>query len=1503
MHIDAARSIKGKRVRALALGLLLATPVAALAYGVTFDPVARSGDPVPGRESLNVVFNGRAFQSSGNRPGVLSRPSINNAGDVVFRGVSSAPNDFNLNAAIGLYVKRSGWPLERLVDTTADPNTSVPTFPVPGRAAGTRFSDFDPPLINNRGDIVFRAAFVGTESGQGFYATTTTGGPIVKIVDTFDAVPGYPTTLFNRGFFFSFTKPPLAISLNNAGQVVFMGRFQRTGQSSEDTGLYGTTVAGGTPVRLADTTRVVPVANGEVSGATITDLSQTEQAAINDNGIVLFEGTLRYPSTVTRAGIFSVPVDASSPILVRAREFNTVVDTNGTNRTLVTLFGGHDLNNAGQFIFQHAFGSTAGSLNALIKGDLSGAPLTVVVDGAGGIAVPDRTTGTNFSNVFIAAVNEAGEMGFHAWDTSANGRGAYTTDLTRAPLEVLYQNGAVPPGLTAPAAFSTSESASAAINAEGNMALAPPAYDGVSDSVFGLYFYEKCSQTTRRVVDRYTSNLNPPFGLGGTFDGPTCPGAPCERAMTLYSGLDVRHGQYRSINDNDEIAFLTAFSTYDVGVYVAHVMSGGPIDITCPDDATLECPADVSTAATGEATATGCGDIVITYNDVVAPGCGGTTVIERTWTADNGGGSPASCTQTITLIDTTPPTLTCPGDLTVECDADNNAAQFAAWLSGSTATDLCGTPTVTPSTTVLPPGCGSVTVNWTADDGCGNNTACSATFTVEDTTPPALTCPGDLTVECDVVDVPTAFADWLALATATDNCGTPSVTPDVIVPPTYCDSQVVTWTAVDACGNTTACTATFTVEDHTPPVLTCPADQTVQCDGAGNIDELNAWLQSAQATDACGVILDGNFEIIASCNNAVLRNVVTWLATDRCGNTSTCTATFDIVDTTPPVLTCPGDLTVTCDPATNGAAFDAWLASATGSDNCGSPVITNDAGPAPTGCGSTTVAWTATDNCGNAVTCGATFTIMDDTPPVLACPSALTLACGDAGNDAAIDAWLASVTATDACGPVTITHDYAGLTPGCGGTGTATVTWTATDLCANTATCAAVVAVVDDTPPSLTAPAAIVVGIDPGVCTASNVDLGVAAAFDACGTVTVAHDGPPTFPLGDTVVTWTATDACGHTATATQLVTVENLPPIADIVVQQLTDIGSTAQVRLDGSGSSDAEDATMDLHFVWEVDGFTVCDGPGTTCKTHQLGLTYGAHEVLLTVTDRCGATNTTSMVVQIDPAELSVLEISRTNVNFCIRRPRAKIVGQVGLPLGVDYLETDPVAVVDVALAGVPLLPPTTLNFAEIGGADRRWHYANPAPASTPGVRRCDITWKGNSYLYRDASFPIEMQSDSITTTETLLELRLRKKNSLTAPFILDIGGGQALIAFDRNFNVTAATVPYVVEAPGRRVELTLPFPLIATTDFAYSGSLNRVINAAPDLRAALGRYVLTIHFPEELFPLEGSTTPHTVDFNLLVGTQGYPGEVGLAPADLMTNNCRWWSWGSDPDDDSDD
>ena len=165
------------------------------------------------------------------------------------------------------------------------------------------------------------------------------------------------------------------------------------------------------------------------------------------------------------------------------------------------------------------------------------------------------------------------------------------------------------------------------------------------------------------------------------------------------------------------------------------------------------------------------------------------------------------------------------------------------------------------------------------------------------------------------------------------------------------------------------------------------------------------------------------------------------------------------------------------------------------------------------------------------------------------------------------------------------------------------------------------------------------------------------------------------------------------------------------------------------------------------------------------------------------------------------------------------------------------------------------------------------------------------------------MELRSDLISTTETTLEIRLRAKKLLTGPFTLDIGG-QAVVSFNGDFQVTASTVPYVVQVPGRRVELTLPFPLIAETNFTFAGGLNRVINAAPDLRPSLGRYSLYVNFDEELLPLGPATLPRLIELDLTLGTQYYWGTAALDGYHLIRSHaCHWRTNRCDEHDDDED
>ena len=221
---------------------------------------------------------------------------------------------------------------------------------------------------------------------------------------------------------------------------------------------------------------------------------------------------------------------------------------------------------------------------------------------------------------------------------------------------------------------------------------------------------------------------------------------------------------------------------------------------------------------------------MITFADVVAAGtCPQERTITRTWTATDACGNSSTCVQTITVQDITPPAITCPADITIEC----TASDLPANTGSATATDLCDpAPVITFADVVAAGTCPqerTITRTWTATDACGNSSTCVQTITVQDITPPAITCPADITIECTASDLPANTGS----ATATDLCDpAPVITfADVVAAGTCPQERTITrtWTATDACGNSSTCVQTITVQDITPPAITCPADITIEC--------------------------------------------------------------------------------------------------------------------------------------------------------------------------------------------------------------------------------------------------------------------------------------------------------------------------------------------------------------------------------------------------------------------------------------------------------------------------------------------------------------------------------------------------------------------------------------------------------------------------------------------------------------------------------------------------
>ncbi|MBT8229738.1 MAG: HYR domain-containing protein, partial [Bacteroidia bacterium] len=265
------------------------------------------------------------------------------------------------------------------------------------------------------------------------------------------------------------------------------------------------------------------------------------------------------------------------------------------------------------------------------------------------------------------------------------------------------------------------------------------------------------------------------------------------------------------------------------------------------------------------------------------------------------------------------------------------------------------------------------------------------------------------------------------------------------------------------CNNASTTEATFTIVDMTPPSIDTEAgDLVVECDGSGNISDLNGWLDShggASSSDICSnVTWTNNFMAMSDDCGATGTVTVIFTATDACNNASTTEATFTIVDMTPPSIdTEASDLVVECDGAGNTAELTSWLDSHGGtgvaSDICSSVTWSHDFITLPFACastGSVTVVFTATDACNNASTTEATFTIADTTPPAIICPDAIEVCADQDIVSGAIVSWT-EPTPTDVCGSVIFvsTHDPGDVFD----VGITTVSYTATDQCDHMSTC------------------------------------------------------------------------------------------------------------------------------------------------------------------------------------------------------------------------------------------------------------------------------------------------------------------------------------------------------------------------------------------------------------------------------------------------------------------
>ncbi|RMG80766.1 MAG: hypothetical protein D6714_14120, partial [Bacteroidetes bacterium] len=632
-------------------------------------------------------------------------------------------------------------------------------------------------------------------------------------------------------------------------------------------------------------------------------------------------------------------------------------------------------------------------------------------------------------------------------------------------------------------------------------------------------------------------------------------------------------------------------------------------------------------------------DVEIVFNETQTPnGCDGAFTLTRTWTATDNCGNSTEYVQVISAADNTPPELVnVPGDISVECDA------IPAAPTDVTATDNCDSNIqINLTENTLPGGCPNeytLVRTWTATDHCGNETTASQNIFVFDNSLPELTgIPADVTVECSAIPA-------VANPTASDNCTTTlSIDYQEVRTDGACaDSYVLTrtWTVTDDCGNENSGSQIITVEDQTAPeFVSIPSDITVECDAVPAAETM-------VATDNCDSDVQINLTentLPGGCPNEYTL-VRTWTATDNCGNETIATQNVFVFDNSFPELTnVPADLTINCSDALP-------TDEPTVTDNCGSATLTLDIQTTPGTCPQESVVtktWTATDDCGNANSVSQKITVVDTESPVLVnVPADLTLEC-----DAALPT--DAPVATDNCDADVVIDFVENETPGaCPQSRVIVRTWTATDACGNASQGTQTITIEDTTAPVLAnIPADVSIECDQPLPTDQP------TVTDNCDANVVLEmtdtQIPGNCPQEITITrTWTATDACGNTATATQ--TIYMWDPVAPVFVNPPADItadcdfvpGAPADVT-----ATDNCDTNVDIVF-----GETI--QPGLCPESFIIERTWAA-------TDDCGNTTVHKQIVSVGDNQPPVITGIPPNTNAdCDAIPNA--------PLPTDIVVTD--------------------------------------------------------------------------------------------------------------------------------------------------------------------------------------------------------------------------------------
>ncbi|MCB9298748.1 MAG: T9SS type A sorting domain-containing protein [Lewinellaceae bacterium] len=610
-------------------------------------------------------------------------------------------------------------------------------------------------------------------------------------------------------------------------------------------------------------------------------------------------------------------------------------------------------------------------------------------------------------------------------------------------------------------------------------------------------------------------------------------------------------------------------------------------------------------------------------------------------------------------------------DLTVECPTDpmlpacsstaDILAAYNAWVAGFSfdgGCDVSDNIDNVPALGDLTCG-GQLSFTYTATsgpDGCQDMASCNAAFTVAAAEDLTVECPQDpMLPACSTdADILAAYNAWAAGFSFDGGCDVTDNINDVpALGDLTCGGQLsFTYTATsgpDGCQDMASCNATFTVQAPAPLTANCPANQQInECLTQAEVDAAFAiWIGQFAATGGCNPQGSDLSQYVAPdyCGGSV---TVTFTATDDCGETDECSATFTVSSGL--AVSCPLDANLGGCTSQDEVdiAFANWLSQFETTGGCDPQSTDLSQYTAPSFCGgSVLVIYKAKDVCGRDVSCSATFTVGGPDVLEVSCPADRQLgSClTQAEVDAAFATWLGLFSTTGGCFAQNSDLQSYSAPSYCGGS--VTVKYYAWDRCGQSAQCSAVFSVAEPAPLAVSCPQDRQVD---GCSAQSQIDAAFAnwiGQFSVTGGCSpqrsnLQNYSAPSSCGGSTTVDFYAWDKCGNwdICSATFTVTPDDGP---------LT-VSCPQNYKLDACYSQDQINAAF-ASWISQFSTSGGCSPQSSNLQNYTAPSKCGGSVTVKFIAwDQCGesATCTATFTVKA-PAPLSVVCPANENVPGC--------------------------------------------------------------------------------------------------------------------------------------------------------------------------------------------------------------------------------------------------------------